>query len=112
MVRRKLSIAERWKAVGMSQTGLGNSRVAQCVGVHHSVIDSLMDRFQATGTVEDRPRSDRPRKSTPREESLIARRAWRDNFTTAGRIHAGFPFEGPCVCSDCYQATQCSAFAC
>jgi len=94
MVRRKLSIAERWQAVGMSQTGLSNRRVAQRVGVHHSVIDRLMDRFQATGTVEDRPRSGRPRKTTPREDRLIARRARRDNFTTAGRIRAGVPFGG------------------
>ena len=97
MVRRKLSIAERWQAVGMSQTGLSNRRVAQRVGVHHSVIDRLMDRFQATGTVEDRPRSGRPRKTTPREDRLIARRARRDNFTTAGRIRAGLHFEGMCL---------------
>ena len=74
MVRQKLCIAERWQAVGMSQTGLSNRRVAQRVGVHHSVID----RFQATGTVEDRPRSGRPRKTTPREKRLIARGARRD----------------------------------
>ena len=94
MVRRKLSIAERWQAVGMSQTGLSNRRVAQRVGVHRSVIDRLMHRFQVTGTVDDRSRSGRPRKTTPREDRLIARRARRDNFTTAGRIRAGLHFGG------------------
>ena len=56
MVMRKLSTEERWQAVGMSQTALNNRRVVQRVGVHHSVIDRLMDHFQATGTEEDRPR--------------------------------------------------------
>ena len=66
----------------------------QRVGVHYSVINRLMDRFKATGTVEDRPRSGRPRKTTPKEDRLIARRARRDNFTMAGPIRAGLPFGG------------------
>ena len=68
--------------------------MAQRVGVHHSVIDRLMDRFQTTGTVEDLPRSVRPRKTIPRDDRLIVRRARRDNFTTAVRIPAGLPFGG------------------
>ena len=89
-----IRVVEVWQAVSMSQTGLSNRRVAQSVGVHHSVIDCLMDRFQATGTVKNRPRAGRPRKTTPREDRLIARRTMRDNFTTASRIHAGLPFGG------------------
>ena len=53
-----------------------------------------MDRFQASGTVEDRLRSGRPQKINPRVDRLIARRARRDNFTTASRIRASLPFGG------------------
>ena len=51
MVRRKLTIPERWQAVGMHNGG-----------------------FRQTGNVTDRPRAGRPRKMTPREDRLISRR--------------------------------------
>ena len=37
------------------------------IGVHHSVIDRLMQHLQATEMVDERPRSGRTRKTTPRE---------------------------------------------
>ena len=51
MVRKKLTLAERWQAVGMSQAGLSNKRVAGQIGVHHSVTDRLIQHLQATGMV-------------------------------------------------------------
>ena len=36
-----------------------------------SVIDPLMQRFQAAGMIDESSRSGRPRKSTPRENRLI-----------------------------------------
>ena len=41
LFRRTLTLAERWRAVGMSQAGL----------LYHSVIDRLMQPSQATGMV-------------------------------------------------------------
>ena len=70
MVRRKLTLAERWQAVGMSQAGLSNRRVAGTMGVHHSVIDRLMQHLQATGMVYECLRSGKPCKTTPREDRL------------------------------------------
>ena len=87
IVRQKLSIAERWQAVGIKQQKGGT-----VCWFAPFCVDRLMDRFQATGTVEDRRRSGRPGKTTPREDRLIARRVRRDNFTTAGRIRTGLPF--------------------
>jgi IS30 family transposase len=70
MVRRKLTLAERWQAVGMSQADLSNRRVAGTMGVHHSVIDRLMQHLQATGMVYECLRSGKPCKTTPREDRL------------------------------------------
>jgi len=41
------------------------------MGVHKSVIDRLMQRFQAAGMIDESSRSGRPRKSTPRENRVI-----------------------------------------
>ena len=42
MAMRKLTLAERWQAVGISQAGLSNRRVAGQMGLHHSVFDHRM----------------------------------------------------------------------
>ena len=59
-----------WQAVGMSQAGLINRRVAGQMGVHHSVIDCLMHRLQTTGMVDEQPLPGRPCKTKPREDRL------------------------------------------
>jgi transposase len=53
--------------------------------VHYFVIGRLMQRLQATGMVDECPRSGKPRKSTPREDTLIARCARRNRFSTSDR---------------------------
>ena len=70
VVRRKLTLAERWQAVDMSQASFCNRGVTGQMGVHYS--DRFMQRLQTTGVVE-RPRSGRPRKTTHTEDRLIAR---------------------------------------
>jgi hypothetical protein len=69
MVRRTLILAGRWEAVSMSDAGFSNRRVVGQMGVHHSVIE----RLQATGMVDESPRSGRPRKTISIEDRLIIR---------------------------------------
>jgi hypothetical protein len=71
MVRRKLTIPERWQAVGMHNGG-----------------------FSQTGNVTDRPRAGRPRKVTPREDRLISRRARQRPFSTAGALRGNLALRG------------------
>ena len=68
MVRRKLTIPERWQAVGMHNSGFSHRRVADHFRVNYSIIVRLMQHFRQTGNVTDR-------KTTPREDRLISRRA-------------------------------------
>jgi hypothetical protein len=86
MMRRKLTIPERWQAVGMHNGGFSHKRVADHFRVNHSIIVRLMQRFRQTGNVTDRPRAGRPRNTTPREDRLISRRARQRPFCTAGAL--------------------------
>ena len=69
MVRRKLTLAERWQAVGLSQAGCSNRSE---LGVNHFVIDGFLQCLQATGMVDEHPRFDSPRKTTHGDDMLIA----------------------------------------
>ena len=82
VVQRKLTIPERWQAVGMHNGGLSHRRVADHFRVNHSIIVRLMQHFRQTRNVTDRPRAGRPRKTTPREDRLIPRRVRQRPFST------------------------------
>jgi transposase len=94
MVRRKLTILERWQAVGMHNGGFSHRRVADHFRAIHSIIVRLMQRFRQTGNVTDRPRAGKPRKTTPREDRLISRRARQRPFSTAGALRGNLAFGG------------------
>ena len=93
MVWRKLTIPERWQAVGMHNGGFSYIRVADHFRVNQSIIVRLMQRLRQTGNVTDRPRAGKPRKTTPREDRLISRRA-RQRFSTAGALRGNLAFGG------------------
>ena len=95
MVRRKLTIPERWRAVDMHNGGFSHRRVADHFRVvNNSIIVRLMQRYRQTGNVTDRPRAGRPRKSTPREDRLISIRARQRPFSTAGALRGNLAFGG------------------
>ena len=94
MVRRKLTIPERWQAVGMHNGGFSHRRVIDHFRVNHSIIVRLMQRFCQTGNVTERPRAGRPRKMTQREDRLISRRMQQRLFSTAGAFRGNLGFGG------------------
>jgi transposase len=94
MVRRKLTIPERWQAVGMHNGSFSHRRVANHFRVNHSISVRLMHRFRQTGNVTDRSRAGRPRKTTPREDRLISKRARQQPFSTADALHGNLAFGG------------------
>jgi hypothetical protein len=49
MVRQKLTIPERWQAVGMHNGGFSHRRVTDHFRVNHSIIVRLMQRFSSNG---------------------------------------------------------------
>ena len=79
MMRRKLTIPERWQAVGMHNGGFSHIRVTYHFSVNHSIIVRLMQRFRQT---------------TPREDRLISRRARQRPFSTTGALRGNLAFGG------------------
>ena len=83
---RQLNIEDRGRAIAWLQGGNTQRNVAVRLGVSQSVVDRLWQRFQATNSVRNRPRSGRPRSTTNREDRYITNMALRQRTTTARRL--------------------------
>jgi transposase len=94
MVRRKLTIPERWQCVGMHNGGFSHRRVADHFRVNHSIIVRLMQPPRQTGNVNDRPRAGRPRKTTQKENRRISIRTRQRRFSTTGALRGNLAFGG------------------
>ena len=84
--RRNLNLVDRGRALAWLRDGVRLREVGRRLGVSHSVISRLQQRFQATGRVADRPRPGRPRSTTQREDRFILRQALQARSTTANTI--------------------------
>ena len=86
MVRRQLNIEDRGRAIAWFQGGNTQRNVAVRLGVSQSVVGRLWQRFQATNSVRNRPRSGRLRSTTNRDDCYITNMALRQRTTTACRL--------------------------
>ena len=69
----RLSKINRERAIGMLQSGLYQTDVARRLGVHRTTIARLWNRFNTTGSTDDRPRPGQRRATTPRQDRYIRR---------------------------------------
>ena len=65
-----MTFEQRERAISMLTAGMSARDVARHFQPHESTISRLLNRFQQTGNVADRPRSGRLRKTTPQEDRL------------------------------------------
>ena len=86
--RRRLSTLDRGRALGWLQEGISGREVSRRLGVSHSVIQRLQERFQTTGSVQDRPRPGRPRVTTRRQDRLFLLSTLRERTTTARTLRS------------------------
>ena len=86
VARRRLSDAERGRALALLNEGYGVTEVGRRLGVTWSVVGRLRDRFNLTGTVQERRRSGRPRVTSRREDRYVITTALRDRFVSAPRV--------------------------
>lgn len=84
--RRKLTTFNRARAIAWLQDGVGKREVARRLQVSSSVIVRLHQRYQATHSVLERPRSGRPKKTTPRQDCYIQHQALQEPKATANTI--------------------------
>ncbi|KAK7096604.1 hypothetical protein V1264_005880 [Littorina saxatilis] len=84
--RRKVTTFNKARAIAWLQDGVSKREVGRRLGVSHSVVVRLHQKFQATNSVLERPRSGRPKKTTQREDRFIRRQARQQRGTTANII--------------------------
>lgn len=89
-MRRHLTAEEAARAVGMLEAGHSQRQVAGQFNVTQSVISRLRNRYNQTGTVQERQRSGRPRCTTTREDRYLGLIARRQRFQSAVRLNADF----------------------
>ena len=84
--RRRLSDADRGRALGWLQEGVALREVGNRLGVTHSVIQRLRDRFNNTGSVQEPRRSGRPRLTTRRQDHFVVLSSLRSRTATANTL--------------------------
>ena len=81
-----MTFEQRERAIGMLTAGMSARDVARHFQRHESTICRLLNRFQQTRNVADRPRSGRPRKTTPRENRFLTTSSPCNRFLSSRKL--------------------------
>ena len=84
--RPGMTFEQRERAIGMLIASMSAKVVVWHFQRHESTISRQLNRFQQTGNVADRPRSDRPRKTTPREDRILTTSSRRNSFLSSRNL--------------------------
>ena len=71
MVRRRISVAQRWQIIGMHTTGMSFKAIGRQMGYHYSVVSRLARKHTQTNNMKDLPRSGRPRVTSDRDDRAL-----------------------------------------
>ena len=82
--RPGMTFERRKRAISMLTPGTLARGNAWHFQHHKSTISQLLNRFQQTGNIADRPRSGRPHKTTPREDRFLTTSSRRNRFRKLG----------------------------
>lgn len=83
----RLTENQRCEAVGVLRAGSSQLAIASHFNRNRVSVRKLVQRYIATGTVEDRPRSGRPRVLTVRQDGHIRTTHLRDRFKAVSKRH-------------------------
>ena len=86
----RLTIEQRAEAIGMLRACASVRRVANNFGVSRTIIYKLWEKYQAIGSVKDRPRSGRPGVTTGREDRHIRTTHLRNRFKSTSETTREF----------------------
>ena len=84
--RLGMPFEQRERAIGMLIAGMSARDVARHFQRHESTLSRLLNRFQQTRNVADRPRSGRPRKTTPLEDPFLTTLSRRNRFLSSRKL--------------------------
>ena len=88
---QRLDPATRNIAIGRLQAGESQHEVTRTLNVNQSTISRLWNRFQQSGSTNDRQRSGRPRITTPGQDRYIRVFHLRNRTVVASTTAAGIP---------------------
>ena len=74
------------RAIGMLTPGMSARDIAWHFNRFESTIGRLLNRFQQTGNVADRPRSSRPGKTTTWEDCFLMTSSRRNTFLSSRKL--------------------------
>ena len=74
------------RAIGMLTAGMSSRDVAWHFQHHKLTTSRILNRFQQTGNVADRPRSGRPRITTPWEDRFLTTSSRRNRFLSSRKL--------------------------
>ena len=83
----RLSRQQREQAIGRLHAGQAARVIANDFNCSIRTIERLRQRFNATNSTNDRPRSGRPQVTTPRQNRYILRQHLNDRFAWASKQH-------------------------
>jgi len=81
-----MTLEQSNRALGMLEAGMAMTHMARSIGVSHCTISHLQTKFNATGSLKDRPCTGRPRKTTANEDLYITLTSRHNCFTSSQRI--------------------------
>ena len=84
--RPGMTFEQRERAIGMLTAGMLARDVARHFQRHKSTISRLLNRFQQSGNVTDRPRSGRPRKTMTWEDSFLTTSSGCNRFLSSRKL--------------------------
>ena len=83
---RLMTFKQRERAIGILTADMSTRDIARHFQRHESTISRLLNRFQQTGNVADRPRLGRPRKTTLREDRFLTTSSRRNRFLSSRNL--------------------------
>ena len=81
--RQRLSDTNRGRALAWMQEGIGVREIGRRLGVVHSVIQRLRDRYKTTGSVQEPRRPGRTRSTTRQQDRFVVLSSLRDRTAPA-----------------------------
>ena len=81
-----MTFEQRERAIGTLTAGMSATDIARYFQRHESTISRLLNRFQQSGNVADRPRSGRPRKTTSREDCFLTTSSGHNRFLSSRKL--------------------------
>jgi len=83
---RSMTLEQRNRALSMLEAGMAEPHVARNIGVSHCTSSHLRTKFNAKGSLKDRPRTGQVRKTTANEDRYITLTSRRNRFASSQRI--------------------------